>query len=305
VLCGFSGYVAADELYDGPWCVLSIVDNRRFKRLVYEVLDHAPRQEDIRRFFARFREKLDARGLAVRGITTDGSPLYPGPVAEVFGGAAHQVCAFHVIAELTKSVLHAVARTRRTLKAQMPVLARGRPGSAPQRRAARRKKRLEKKVADLFEHRHLVVKHLLTPSEKRALARLRRGQPHLGALRSIMDEVYHLFDRRCRTETALSKLAKLRRRVRAFKRVGKTLQKVFSPTLEKALTFLDDSLLPATSNAVERGNRRHRKMQKTVYRVRGLEQMQGRIALDMQRDAQAEGRSKTIETLHHERSAAP
>ena len=41
----------------------------------------------------------------------------------------------------------------------------------------------------------------------------------------------------------------------------------FSPHLEKASAFLDDSLLPATSNAVERGNRRHRKMQKGVCRV--------------------------------------
>ena len=32
--------------------------------------------------------------------------------------------------------------------------------------------------------------------------------------------------------------------------------------------FLDERLLGATSNAVERGNRRYRKMQKTVYRVR-------------------------------------
>src|SRR5947209_5144884 len=37
-LDGFSGYLAADELYDGPFCVLSIVDNRAFKRLCYEVL---------------------------------------------------------------------------------------------------------------------------------------------------------------------------------------------------------------------------------------------------------------------------
>jgi hypothetical protein len=26
-------------LYDGPFCVLSIVDNRAFRRLCYEVLD--------------------------------------------------------------------------------------------------------------------------------------------------------------------------------------------------------------------------------------------------------------------------
>jgi hypothetical protein len=291
-------------LYDGPYCVLSIVDNRAFKRLVYEVLDHDPEREDIRRFFRRFRERLDACGRRVQGITTDGSPLYPDPILDVFGGAAHQVCEFHVIAELAKSVLKAAAKTRRTLKARMPVLARGRPGSTSQRRAARRKKRLQKHVADLFDHRHLFVKHRLSASERRALARLSRGHPRLRALRSIMDEAYRLFDRRCRTETALSKLAKLRRRVRPFKTLRKTLQKIFSPNVEKALTFLDDSLLPATSNAVERGNRRHRKMQKTVYRVRTLERIQGRIALDMQRDAQAAGRERTVETLHQARAAS-
>ena len=83
-----------------------------------------------------------------------------------------------------------------------------------------------------------------------------------------MEQVYSLFDRRCRSDTALEKLARLRRRVRRFKKVGKTLQRLFSPNLQKALIFLDDKLLPATSNAVERGNRRHRKMQKSVYPVR-------------------------------------
>jgi hypothetical protein len=42
-----------------------------------------------------------------------------------------------------------------------------------------------------------------------------------------------LFDRRCRTETALVKLAKLRRRVRRFKAVGKVLSKLQSRNLEK------------------------------------------------------------------------
>lgn len=72
-----------------------------------------------------------------------------------------------------------------------------------------------------------------------------------------MDEVYRLFDRRCRTETALAKLARLRCRVQRFTTVGKTLQTLFTANVEKALTFLDDRLLAATSNAVERANRRH------------------------------------------------
>src|SRR5438094_8598906 len=79
------------------------------------------------------------------------------------------------------------------------------------------------------------------------------------------------------------------------------LKKVFSPHLEKALTFLDDTLLPATSNAVERGNRRHRKMQKSVYRVRSKVCLEGRIALDMMRESRAEGREQTTEALHQAR----
>ena len=74
-LADFSGYIAADELYDGPFCVLSIVDNRRGKRLVYEVLDHNPTHEDIRGFFRRFQAALATRRLTVVGITTDASPL--------------------------------------------------------------------------------------------------------------------------------------------------------------------------------------------------------------------------------------
>jgi len=41
-------------------------------------------------------------------------------------------------------------------------------------------------------------------------------------------------------------------------------KKLLSPGLEKALVFLDERLLGTTSNAVERGNRRSRKMPKTV-----------------------------------------
>ena len=106
----------------------------------------------------------------------------------------------------------------------------------------------------------------------------------------------------CRTDTALEKLARLWRRVRRFKKIGKTLQKLFSPNLEKALTFLDDTLLPSTSNAVERGYRRHRKMQKTVYRVRTKPNITTRIALDMQREERGQPREQTTQTLHASRS---
>jgi len=298
VLAEFSGYIAADELYDGPFCVLSIVDNRTFRRITYDVLDHDPTHADIVRFFRAFHSALEQRGRTLRGITTDGSALYPEPISKVFGDVPHQLCEFHVIKELTKAVLRAVAKVRKELAATKPKLGRGRPSSAAARKNARRRKQIDQKVGDLFEHRYLFVRHDLTRAQRRMLQRITRGWRELRTLRDIMDQVYGLFDRRCRTETALDKLARLRRRVRRFKSIGKPLQKLFSPNLEKALTFLDDKLLPSTSNAVERGHRRHRKMQKTVYRVRTKPNISSRIALDMQREERAQQRQNTTDTLH-------
>jgi hypothetical protein len=302
-LADFSGSIAADELYDGPFCVLSIVDNRTFKRLSYQVLDRDPTSQDIEAFFRRFQQALDARGLVVQGITTDGSSLYPEPIATVFGAVPHQLCTFHVLKEVTKAVLSAVAKLRKDLASGAPKLPRGRPSSKAAKQAARRKKRIEGKVGALFEHRYLFVRHHLTASERKTLVRITRGQPQLRILRGLMEEVYRLFDRRCRTATALAKLARLRARLKRFVRLREVLKKLFVPGLEKALVFLDEKLLGATSNAVERGNRRYRKMQKTVYRVRTQRAIEVRLALDLLRERQARGRAETTKTLHKARAA--
>ena len=290
-------------MYDGPFCILSIVDNRTFKRLIYQVLDHDPTRKDVEAFFGRFKAALTVRGLVLKGITTDGSALYPEPIATVFGQVPHQLCTFHVLKELTKAVLGAVAKLRKDLTAGAPKLPRGRPGSKAARLAARRKKRIERKVGELFEHRYLFVRRRLSPSERATLARISRGQPHLRVLRGLMEEVYRLFDRRCRTATALAKLAKLRDRLRRFGRLRKALKKLFAPGLEKALVFLDEKLLGSTSNAVERGNRRYRKMQKSVYRVRTRHAIEARLSLDLLRERQAQGRAETTKVLHKARAA--
>ena len=301
-LADFSGYVAADELYDGPFCILSAVDNRCYKRILYEVLDHDPTHDDIRAFLRRLHMALSARALTLVGITTDGSALYPAPLAEIFSGVPHQICTFHVLAHVVKAVLGAVASARKSLAAQQPKLPKGRPSTPAAKQAARPKKRLTEQRAALFTSRYLFVQRHLNKTERKTLWRVSRGWPQLGALRAIMEQVYAVFDRRCRTQTALDKLAKLRRRVQRFTSLGDALKKLFAPTLDKALTFLDDRLLPATSNAVERGNRRYRKMQQHVYRVRTQAQIGARLALDMWREAQGEGRHQTLQTLHEARA---
>jgi hypothetical protein len=301
-LADFSGYVAADELYDGPFCILSVVDNRCYKRLLYEVLDHDPTHEDIRAFLGRLKTALVARGLTLCGVTTDGSALYPAPLREVFGKVPHQICQFHIVAEVVKAVLGVVASARKGLAATQPKLPRGRPRTQAAKAAARTKKRLAAQGAALFTSRYLFVQRHLNKTERKTLWRVSRGVPQLRVLRAIIEQVYALFDRRCRTQTALAKLAKLRRHVQRFTALGDTLKKLFAPTLEKALTFLDDTLLPSTSNAVERGNRRYRKMQHNVYRVRTQAQIRARLALDMWREAQAEGRQQTLASLHQARA---
>jgi len=306
-LASFSGYVAADELYEGPSCVLSVVDNRAYKRILYAVLDHDPTHDDIAAFLGRLKLALDDRALILHGITTDGSPLYPEPIRTVFGQVPHQICTFHVLQKLTQGILRAVAVERRRLARSKPTLKRGRPASTEKtaRRLARKSKHVQDKISGLFQGRFLFVKRRLKPSERKQFLHITRGLPHLRTLRDIMEHIYALFDRRCRTQTALNRLKKLRQWVKRFTWIGDTLKKVFAPTLEKALTFLDDKLLPATSNAVERGNRRHRKMQKSVYRVRSPLSLEGRIALDMIRESRAENRDHTTHALHQARRGSP
>jgi hypothetical protein len=301
-LADFSGYLAADELYDGPFCILSIVDNRTFKRLFFQVLDHDPTHEDMIAFFGRFQNALQARQLTVQGITTDGSSLYPGAIQAVWGDLPHQICEFHVLKDLNQAILRAVAQVRKQLAAQQPKLGRGRP-KTNQRKLVRKRQRLQQKISDLFEHRYLFVQHHLTTTERTTLQRITRGLPQLRVLRQIMDEIYRLFDRRCRTATALSKLVALRQRVQRFTKLSQILKGLSSSNVEKALTFLDDRLLGATSNAVERSNRRYRKMQKSVYRVRTYAQIVARMALDLFREASMIFRSITLCALHAARAS--
>src|SRR5207249_9367371 len=193
--------VAADALDDGPFCLLSAVDHRCHKRILSDVLDHDPTHEDIRALLGRLKTALEARDLTLLGITTDGSALSPTPLAEVFRGVPHQICQFHVIKDIVKAVLKAVSSERKRLAVQQPKLPRGRPSTKVAKQAARTKKRLEAQRAALFTHRYLFVQRHVSKTERKMLWRITRGLPHVYVLRVLMEQVYALFDRRCRTQT--------------------------------------------------------------------------------------------------------
>src|SRR5213594_4158940 len=131
--------------------MLSAVDNRCDKRILSDVLDHDPTHEDIRAFLGRLKTALVARGLTLCGFTTDGATLYPEPLREVFGKVPHPICQFHIVAEVVKAVLGAVASARKGLAATQPKLPRGRPRTQAAKAAARTKKRLAAQGAALCD----------------------------------------------------------------------------------------------------------------------------------------------------------
>ena len=163
--------------------------------------------------------------------------------------------------------------------------------------------RLHQQSADLFAPRHLFVPHDVTPAARRTLPHLPPGVPQVRTLRASREGVYRLLDPRCPTDPAWATLAKRRPRVRRCTHGGKIFSKRQSPNLEKALPCLEDKLLPSPSTAVARGHRRHRKMQKTVARVRTQDPISNRIALALLRASQQAGRTDTLQILHRKRAA--
>ena len=65
--------------------MLAAVDNRHYKRRLYDVWDHEPTHEDIRAVLRRLHTALTVRDLTLCGLTTDGSALSPTPLVEVCG----------------------------------------------------------------------------------------------------------------------------------------------------------------------------------------------------------------------------
>ena len=163
---------AIDELYDGPFCVISIVDNRMYQRLPTGAGEE-PDEGDVRRFLREFAARLPP--MAARcWITTDGSALYPRP-CEGLPGVPHQICEFHVLKEITRAILHALPVAEAMASRDPEAAARpAEPVSCERGPCARR---MQRRVKDLFANRHLFVRHHLRPSEKETLRRVTRGDP--------------------------------------------------------------------------------------------------------------------------------
>jgi len=267
-LADFSGYWRADELYDGPFCVLSAVDARRQRRLLYEVLTTTPPRWTSccswRACTTAFAPTATRPGDHHRRLAALPATHCPGA-----GGRLPPGLRVHIKKELTKAVLHAVARLpQRTRGASPEVTPRsaavdaGSPPPTPPRPTD---------PATGGGPVRAAPPRCPAPPDRRPAGRAAgpvRGLPCLRALRAIMT--------RCTACSTAAAARTPRWQVGPVAPAGAPLpqpgqepgQVALAQPGEGAEPFLDDKLLPATSNAVERGNRRYRKMQKAVYRVR-------------------------------------
>ena len=117
----FSGILCVDEVYQGKLALLLAVDpaSPDGDRLVGYELIHGPvERKDVEAFLS----SLKHAGIEPEEVVTDGSPLYPGSLKEVWPQAAHQLCLFHETRLVTGEIYKARATLRKSVPKPPPTL---------------------------------------------------------------------------------------------------------------------------------------------------------------------------------------
>jgi hypothetical protein len=206
-------------------------------------------------------------GLAVRGGSTDGSPLYAdSKLAAIWPGFVHQQCVFHLVYESNKDLLHAVAAVRKKVPKLKP-RRRGRPC----RRGRPRTERVDRRTL-ISHHRFLFTRRPdhLSDEDKQQLANLESIASELGVIRRFTDEFHRLLS----PEQTPSSARQIRDRMVGDPDYAKQpdlvriLGRIRGEKLEPFIAYLGLPGLERTTNHVERKNRRFRLLQKTRYKRR-------------------------------------
>ncbi len=119
----FSGVLCVDEVYEDKLALLLAVDPCApdGDRLVgYQLVHGSVSKTDVQAFLAR----LKVAGIEPAEVVTDGSPLYPTLVAQLWPEAAHQLCLFHATRPVTKAVQDVYRAVRATVP-KPPAVSRG------------------------------------------------------------------------------------------------------------------------------------------------------------------------------------
>lgn len=222
----------------------------------------------------RFLKNLQNWGFSPAVVVTDGFPLYPAVLAELWPSARHQLCIFHVMQDISGHVLDAVKRLRREMSRRGK---RGRKRKRGRPKQGRRKNAgptLKEKARFVFKHRHLIVKRRENQreAEEETLATMLGYLPALATLRTFMDKGYDLFSAdQTRQQAGCRRSALIRAAAfQATPELARVIEMLSPEKFEKMMAFPHR---PAgqqvrTNNHVERANRKLRYFEKVRYKWR-------------------------------------
>jgi hypothetical protein len=269
VLERFSGTLCVDELHLGRTTLLLATDPLQDLPVAFALV-----AGDDKGHMRRFLKNLKAWGLLPEVVVTDGSNLYPTILTELWPGARHQLCVFHVLKELHKHVLDAVRRLRRGLSRRGNRGRRRRPGRRPKARAKRPGLTNKEKSAFAFKHRWLLVKRRdrMSPQERTDLVTMLSYLPELKALRDFVDRLEMLFEEGQSETLAWGRHAALMAssRFRAVPELAAAIEMLSTEKFAKMIAFLKSPACRRvrTNNHVERVNRKLRYEEKARYKWR-------------------------------------
>lgn len=262
----FSGTLSIDEIHLGSWTLLLATDPLHDFPVAFALVSTNDQDH-----LARFLRQLRDHGFHPRVVVTDGSNLYPSLLATIWPHAAHQLCVFHIMQDLTKEVLEALKRLRRQQRRRGNA---GRKRRAGRTRSQRPRLTAKDKAHFVFKHRYLLVKRpeKLGVWEKRALQTMLEYLPGLRVLHQFMGRVYRLLEASQTEEQAWARYAQWQAEAafRAVPELAAIVEGMTVAKFAKVVAFLRSPLgqRVRTNNHVERLNRQLRADEKVRYRWR-------------------------------------
>jgi len=262
----FSGQIAVDELYDGPYYILRAVDPLNDTELDWFIGEGSPDKEDIRAFLAGLKNL----GFEPEVVATDGSTLYPEVIKTLWPDAKHQRCVFHFLMAVNLLLGTAFWAAYKTMPTP-PKRKAGRPRKRGRKRLDKQKKENRRTVRAV---RYLFLKRRLSDDERALLdAAIALCEP-LGELRRFVEALHALFGPRTQGRQAALDVRDVLladEDFAAIEALAPILKQLTDDGLfDKLIAYQDWENAAKTSNAPERKNREHRRRQKRHYRVRSF-----------------------------------
>ena len=285
----FSGTLCVDELHLGRRTLLMATDP-----IADMVVSFALVSRNDQAHMTGFLKNLKTQGFEPKIVVSDGSPLYPAVLAELWPKAKHQLCVFHLLKEINGDILDAFRRLRKEAfpKPKVKKGKRGRPKRA-RAKAMRWAKKQEERSKFVWDHRYLVVTapENMDAQDLEDLSKMMRSVPGLKQLRRFALEVRGMLDPKIRRGQAWSRFRKLQSNKAYQKDVDlrRALKKIRREKFAKAIAYLEftHGKKIRTNNHVERINRTIRLKEKVRYGWRKSQSVIRFIVLSLDRVRQS------------------